>query len=310
MAMTLMEASKRFSGEVKRSAVIEQFARSSALLAALPFMDINGNAYSYNVEGKLPNIGFRGVNEGYSEGVGVVNPEVERLRIAGGDLDVDKFLVDTLGGDVRADEEVRKIKALSGFITDRLINGNSVTNPDEFDGFRNRVVGPQLFAADVDAPLANSPLSLESLDAAIDEVEGPTALIMSKAMQRKLIKAARANVGGDIQMSDKDEFGFRVNMYNDLPMLIADVNHLGQRIINFDEVGPAGGVNSTSIYVVSFGDGMITGLQNGAMKVTDLGELETKPVFRTRLDWYVGLAVMHPRSISRIWGIQNADVTT
>jgi hypothetical protein len=310
MAMTLIEASKRFDSEQKRSAIIELFARSSPLLASVPFMDIQGNAYSYNVEGKLPNIGFRGVNQGYVEGVGVINPETERLRIAGGDLDVDKFLIDTIGGDIRAQEEGMKIKALSGFLTDRLINGNSVTNADEFDGLRARVVGPQLFPANLTAPAANSPLSLEALDAAIDEVEQPNALVMSKFMQRKLIKAARANFGGSIEQSDPNEFGWRVNTYNDIPILLADVNHLNQRIIDSNEAGPGGGVNNQSIYVVNFGEGMVTGLQNQTMRVADLGELEAKPVFRTRIDWYVGLAVMHPRSVARVWGITPADVTT
>lgn len=310
MAMTLMEASKRFASETKRSAVIEMFASNSPLMAAMPFMDIQGNAYSYQVEGKLPNIGFRAVNGGYTEGVGIVNPEVERLRIAGGDLDVDKFLVKTVGGDVRAQEEGMKIKALAGFITDRIINGNSVTNVDEFDGLRARVVGPQLFPADLSAPSANGALSLEALDAAIDEVEGANALVMSLAMQRKLIKAARANVGGDITTDQPNEFGWRINRYNGIPILIADTNHLGQRIIDFNEAGPAGGSTATSIYAVRFAEGYVMGLQNGTMDVEDLGQLESKPVLRTRIEWYVGMAVMHPRAVARVWGITNADVTT
>lgn len=308
MAMTLMEASKRFSGETKRSAIIELFARSSALLRAVPFMDIQGNAYSYNIEGKLPNIGFRAVNGSYTEGVGVVNPETERLRIAGGDLDVDKFLIRTLGGDVRSQEEVMKVKALSGFITDKVINGNSLTTVDEFDGLRARIVGVQLLPALSSAPSANSPLSLEALDAAIDEVENANAILLSPAMKRKITTAARAGLGGDIQVV-VDQFGFRVTMYNGIPFVEVDTNHLGQRIIDFNEAGPAGGSTSTSIYVVNFGDGMVTGLQNGAIDVEDLGELDSKPVYRTRVEWYVGLAVMHPKAVARVWGITNAAVT-
>jgi hypothetical protein len=40
-----------------------------------------------------------------------------------------------------------------------------------------------------------------------------------------------------------------------------------------------------------------------------LGELQTKPVYRTRVEWLVGLAAMHGRCASRIWGITNAAVT-
>ena len=309
MAMTLLEAAKRASGDVKRGAIIEMFAQSSDLLRALPFDNISGDALVYDLEAKLPAVGFRGVNEAYAEGTGIVNPEVERLRIAGGDLDVDKMIIKTRGADIRAQEEAQKVKALSLFLSDRLVNGDSTTDVREFDGFRKRVVGNQLFSANLGAPNANSPLSLEALDAAIDQVDGANVLIMSKAMKRKLAKAARANLGGDVLVT-VDQFGFRVTTYNDIPILVVDHNHLGQRIIDFNEAGPGGGTTASSIYVANFGDGFVTGIQNGEMDVKDLGELQSgPPVWRTRLEWYVGLAVMHGRALARIWGITNADVT-
>jgi hypothetical protein len=308
MAMTLMEAAKRVSGETKRAAVIEMFAAQSDLLRAFQFEDIPGDALSYSVEHKLPGVGVRGINQGYDESVGVVNPEVERLRIIGGDLDVDKALIKTRGAEIRSTEEARKIKALSLYTTGRLINGDSTLDPREFDGLRKRLTGPNLFAANLTAPSANSPLSLDALNAAIDHVEGANALIMSKAMRRKLSTAAQANLGGHIDIG-VDDFGFRVTMYNDIPMLIVDYENLGQRIVDFNEAGPAGGATNTSIYVANIGLGYVQGLQNGSMELTDLGELEAKPVLRTRLEWMVGMAVMHPRSAARVWGITNAPVT-
>ena len=98
-------------------------------------------------------------------------------------------------------------------------------------------------------------------------------------------------------------------MYNDLPILLPDVNDRGKQIIDFNEVGPDGNAGKSSIYVLSLGEGKITGLQNGIMDVNDLGELESKPAFRTRLEWLVGLAVMHGRAAARVWGINNADFT-
>ena len=91
MALTLLEASKLNDGDVKRAAVIEMFAANSDLLRVMPFEDIPGGSYSYNQEGKLPGVAFRGYNEAYSESVGILNPQVEVLKIAGGDLDVDNF---------------------------------------------------------------------------------------------------------------------------------------------------------------------------------------------------------------------------
>lgn len=307
MAMTLLEAAKRNSGDVKRAGVIEMFAMTAQFLSILPFEDIPGGSLTYNLEGELPGVAFRGFNEGYDESTGVINPQTERLFIAGGDLDVDKALIKTRGYGIRATEEAAKVKALAMHVSDRLINGDSDVNPREFDGIRKRVAGSQLFGATA-AGNANGALSLEVLDAAIDSVDAPNALVMSKAMRRKLTKAARGNVGGDI-LYTTDAWGRQVTNYNDLPIVIVDYNQKGQRVIDFNEAGPAGGTTCTSIYVVSLGTGKVQGIQNGTIEVNDLGELQEKPVLRTRVEWLMGVAIMHGRSIARVWGITNADVT-
>jgi hypothetical protein len=309
MPLTLIEASKIDDGNVKRAAIIEMFAANSDLLRVMPFDDIPGGSLSYNQEGKLPGVAFRGYNQAYSESVGIVNPQVEVLKIAGGDLDVDKAILKTRGEDQRSIQEAMKVKALSLYLTGKMINGDASINPLEFDGLRARIQGYQLLPALSTAPTANSPLSLEALDAAIDHVDNPTHLVMSKEMRRKLTSAARNyQVGGFVEYT-VDEFGKRVTMYNDLPILIADYDDTGVKIIDFNEAGPAGGTTSTSIYILSVQESMLTGLQNGVMEVTDLGELQTKPVFRTRVEWLVSLAALHGRCASRVWGITNAPIT-
>lgn len=309
MALTILEASKLNDGEVALTAIVEMFAQNSDLLRVMPFDNIPGGSLSYNQEGSLPGVAFRGFNEGYSESTGILNPQVEVLKIAGGDLDVDKAILKTRGMDQRGVHEAMKVKALSLYLTGKMINGDSENEPREFDGLRKRIAGSQLLPAKPSSPSANSPLALEGLDAAIDAVDNPTHLIMTKDMRRKLTVAARNyQVGGFIDYT-VDEFGRRVMLYNDLPILIVDYNDTGSKIIDFNEAGPAGGSTATSIYVVSFGDGMLLGLQNGEMEVTDIGELEAKPVLRTRIEWLVGMAAMHGRCASRIWGITNAAAT-
>jgi hypothetical protein len=308
VGLSLLEASKINTGEVKRSAIIEMFAASSDILRAMTFIDVIGGSYQYTKEGSLPGVAFRGYNETFTPSTGVVNPEVEVLRILGGQLDVDKAMIKTRGDAIRSIQEAMKVKAMGLHVADKIINGDSTLNPREFDGLRKRIVGSQLVPANLGSPSANSPLSLEALDAAIDAVDGANALVMSKDMRRKLQKAARAGVGGDIQVGE-DRFGFRVTMYNDLPILIADYDDNGQKIIDFDEAGPAGGSSSSSIYVMNVGDGYVTGLQNGIMEVSDLGLLDDGVTYRTHVEWIAGLAVLHGRAAARVWGVTNADVT-
>lgn len=307
MVMTLLEASKLHSGETLRAGVIEMFARNSDILRVLPFMNITGSSYAYNQEGALPGVAFRGINEAYDESVGVLNPQVEVLRIAGGDLDVDKAIIDMHGEDVRSTHEAMKIKALALYLGKKIIKGDSQSNPREFDGLQNRLTGSQLIAAGNTAN--GTPLSLAKLDELIDAVDFPTHLLMSKAMARRIAAAARSTTVAGFITFDLDEFGKRVMSYNGIPIVTVDVDDVGARVLDFNEAAYSGTATGTSIYAVNFSDGYCVGLQNGVMNVRDLGELETKPVFRTRLDWYVSLATLHGRCAARLWSISDAPVT-
>lgn len=307
MPLTLLEASKVNSGDVLRAGVIEMFARESDILNAMVWEDVQGGAYRYNVEGTLPGVAFRGINESFTESVGIINPQVEALRIAGGDLDVDKALMEFHGPAVRTTHEQMKIKAMALYLAAKIVKGNSLSDPREFDGLQNRITGSQVIEADASATDGGDPLSIAKLDEAIDAVDSPTHLIMSKAMRRRLTEAARNTAVGGFISYTVDAFGRKVTNYNDLPILIADYDDLGQRILDFNEVASTGSTaTAQSIYVVSMGSTGILGLQNGTMSVRDLGEQDSKPVYRTRIDWNVSFAALHGRCAARVRGISNA----
>lgn len=307
MALTLIEAAKKESGNVLRSAIIELYAGSSDILRVLPWINISGNALKYNREGNLPGVGFRGVNEGFTASTGVLNPITEPLVIAGGDLDVDRFIIQTMGMGQRAMHEAMKVRALALAFTRKFLKGDMLSDPREFDGLQTRVTGNQLIAAGATAN--GTPLSLLKLDEAIDQTLNPTHLIMNKAMARRLTVAARTtSVGGQIDYT-VDEFGKRVTMYNGLPIITVDLDNDGVSILPFTESATSGTATATSIYVVSLGGEGLNGIQNGGIDVRDLGELQTAPVFRTRVEWFPGLAVFNGRAVTRLWSISDAPVT-
>lgn len=304
--MTLVESSKINSGDVVRSAIIQMFAEESDILRVLPFDNISGNALKYNREAALPGVSFRGVNEAFSESSGVINPMTEALVIAGGDLDVDRFIVTTQGEQVRSTHERMKVKALAAGFTEKFIKGDSTTNPREFDGLQQRLINGQVFSAGSTAN--GAALSLAVLDEAIDAVDGATNLVMSKAMRRRMTAAARAGVAGNLDWS-KDEFGRRIAVYDNLPILVAYDANGGDEILPFNEAAASGTATATSIYVVGFGAGKLQGIQNGDMDVRDLGELQEKPVFRTRVEWYTGICLMQGRAAARIRHIGDLAIT-
>lgn len=307
--LTLIEAAKMISGDVLRSTIIEIYARSSAVLSVLPFIDIPGNAYRYNRESALPGIGFRGVNEGFTASVGVINPVTEPIVIAGGDLDVDKFIIDSMGASIRAAHEEAKVKALAHFWTNQFIKGDSESNPRGFDGLQKRLTGAQILQPDSPTSGGDAP-SLYMLDAAIDAVDDPTHILMNKVLARRLTAAARnPSIGGYIQWTT-DAFGRRIMSYNDLPILVVGDNGDIYKSLDFTEANPGGGTAaSSSIYVASMRSDKLVGLQNGIPDVRDLGELQEKSAFRTRVEWYNGIGMFHPRAASRYRGIKNAAWT-
>ena len=309
MALTLVEAAKLAMGrdEALKATVMELYARSSDILQYLPFENITGNALTFNREKTLPSVGFRGINESYDESTGQIDKITESLTIAGGDLDVDVMLVKTGNADQRGAQEAMKIKALSLAMTKTLIKGDSETTPKEFDGLQIRAIGDQKVAAGSTA--SGDALSLIKLDELIDAVDEPTHLLMNKTMRRRLTAAARSTSVGGYITYDVDAFGRRVTKYNDLPILIADKDNNYDDVMPFTEAASTGSSLCTSIYCLSFAENGVMGLQNGVMDVRDLGEIDTKPVYRTRIEWYISLAVLRHKAVARLWALKDAAVT-
>jgi hypothetical protein len=307
MSLTLTEAAKLETGNEVRRAIIEIYAGSTDVLLYLPFDDILGNALSYNREETLPGVGFRGVNESYTSSTGVLNPQSEKLVIAGGELDVDTYIVQTMGMEQRSVQEAMKVRSLALAWTRKFIKGDQLSDPREFDGLQTRITGAQKIAAGSTAN--GTALSLAKLDEAIDQTLNPTHLLMSKAMRRRLTQAARkTDVGGYITYG-VDAFGRQIAKYNDLPILIVDQDNEGNAILPFTEAATSGTATATSIYVLSLGSGMLSGIQNGGMQVDDMGKLQSEPKYRTRVEWFNGLCIMNGRAATRLWSIADAAVT-
>ena len=311
MAMTLLEAAKiaELNKETVKQAIIEFYAGSSSILQNISFDSIPGGAMKYETLDTLPAVGFRGINEAFDEGVAIINPQVESLVIAGGDIDVDRFLIQTRGQRIRAVHEQAKAQALGLKWTKTFLKGDSVSSTKEFDGLQTRITGNALI--DAGATSGGDALSLAKLTELVDYVENPTHLIMSKAMRRLFDAAARTSgVSGNVDYTT-DTLGKQITTYAGVPILTVDLDNTGTAILPYSEANPGGGsAASTSIYCVSFGPLGVEGLQNGGMDVRDLGEIDSKSVLRTRLEWFTSFAVYSGRAAGRLQGIKNAAITT
>jgi hypothetical protein len=302
MGLTILEAAKQETNP-QRVAVIRELAESE-LIRIMPFRDVQGGL-DYAVEAELPAVGFRGYNETYDETYGVINPQYERLKFFGGDIDVDIQRIKNYGPQARAEQIQMKVRSLRLTFEDYVINGDESTDPRAFDGLKARVNVGSSQAVNV-----NGALSLSALDELIDAVDGDgKILLMNKKMRRRLSAASRNTSIGGFMSYEQDAFGRRVSFYNDARIVVTDTNAQNTQIQGFTETS-----STTSIYCVAFGDLQTTGIQGPAavgygIDIKEFGEVSDAPVDRTRIDWSVGMAIMNGRSAARAYGITDAAVT-
>jgi hypothetical protein len=99
MGLMLIEAAK-YGNRLEHLAVLKTFA-DGELLSRLPFINIAGSGIFYAQEAELPSVGFRAMNEGYTQSYGVADQRAEAVHLFGGDVDVDRSIVDLMGHEVR-----------------------------------------------------------------------------------------------------------------------------------------------------------------------------------------------------------------
>lgn len=304
MALTLAQVAATETDQVRRG-VIELFREESTVFDRIPLAPVEGNAYSYNVEDTLPGTGFRTVNEAYVESTGLINQRTENIVILGGDSDVDRFLVQTSQqsiGDLRATYDRMKVKSAVATYVDAFFNGDVNVNPKGFDGLRKRLIGDQVI--DSNATTATEAF-LDDLDLLFGQVEGgtPDAVYAPRQIIARL-KSLGRKVGGaeyiNSEISGKREF-----TWNGVPFLEAGSHWDGRAILPYDPT--SGG----DVYAVKFassipGDAGVIGLTNGGLQAYDLGELNEKPAYRTRIEFYTGLAAQGGHAAARLRGVKTA----
>lgn len=318
-ALTLAMAANLSQNDLQRG-VLETFVMESSVLDRLPLMPIDGNAYAYNAELALPGVEFRAVNAAYTESTGTFTPLTETLVILGGDADVDTFIAKTRSNinDQRAAQEALKVKAAVYKFQDAFINGDTAVDANSFDGLKKRITGAQVIDAGTDGlgVVTGANDFFDKLDELIAAVPGgPDALYMNSGIRSKIMSSGR-RLGGVEWVSrlflDDERITKRIPTYNGIEML--DIGNKGDGTAIIPQTETQGLSNvASSIYAVKFGedegDQAVTGLTSsangdGVFDVRDLGEIDSKPVFRTRIEGFLGLAVFG-RGAARLRGVLN-----
>lgn len=309
--MTLPEYAKtKDKADVSRP-IIEMFAKSADIYDAMPFETLGGPVYEGFRQASVPSVAFRGINEASTSGLGRVEPFQEPTFVVDHDIDVDEAIIRRNGMQRRSQEETLAMAALGKMWLDTFISGDNSTEPREFDGLQTRA---EKFSRKVAAGSASGgdALSLAKLDEAINNVNGPNAILVGKALMPRFIAAARSTSVAGFVIQSWDQVGAPKMTYNGIRIYFGYEKDDHGFILPFSEANPGGGsAVGTSLYVMALGEGKLRGIMLKDLQAEDVGLVKTgtKPFYRTHVSWDVGLVDEHKYSFVRLWGVKDAAFT-
>lgn len=261
MAVTLSQARLNVTDDLQ-AGIIDEFAKSSFILNNIPFHDcvspLGGGAtltYGYTRLITQPTAEFRKVNAEYNTHEVQKQRYTTELKVFGGAYTIDRVIAD-MGGIV---DEVtlqsrQKVKAASALFSDTIINGNSSTDEDVFDGLDVAVTGTDTeFNANGSAfDLSTSELVtsnhvkfIDALDEWLGELDGVDALLCNSKMAAKFRAIARR---AGMYQTTMNNFGQKVEHYGSIPFVDLGAKPASNApIVGIDESG------NTSLYAVRFG---------------------------------------------------------
>lgn len=307
MGTTLTEYAK-LSNDTVLQGVIEEIIKDCPLLQYLPWVEIVGNALTYNRESSLPSAEWHAVNDDWTTSPALTfSQQTATLKILGQNADIDNYVKQTRSNiqDVEAAVISLTAKAIRHELEEKFIYGDNSSDTNQFDGLRKIIntaaSGDQVIATGA----AGATLTLSMLDQLIDAVKGgkPDLLLMSRRSRRKINALARA-AGNNLEVG-KGALGEFVQFYNGIGIGISDFVLDTHTLSGSLETGTSGGNNST-IYAMQFGEDGLCGLTApGGVQIVPIGEMETKDAVRYRIRWYVSLALFSTRKAAALIGVQD-----
>ena len=300
MPLLRAEAEKLSTDSLERG-VIEEVIERDDVFALLPFTSLNNKSYTYLREDTIAEGSFLGVNEDVPESTSTFTEHTSTLKILAGDVDIDKFLITTMGdsNDQVSVQLGQKAKGLGRQFRRTMFAGNSAVNPKEFNGFAQLVASDQ----EITVGANGAALALSQLDELKDAIpNGADAFLMRKGTYRAYKALLRATGGIEPQMIMIPDFGMAVPSHDGVPILVSD--YLPGNVTQGSSVG-----NTTSIWAARFNEadgvhGIVGGGQAG-FGVEFIGTVQNRDAVRYRMKWYVSLVLKSTKSLARLKGLTN-----
>lgn len=316
-AITLLEALSLHQPEL-RGAVINTLVQNVPLMDKIKWENTKQLNVTTSYLSGIPSVSFRSLNEAPAE----VKPSFaqmnETLKILEADIVIDPVLlmVDTIQNLEAANSEA-VIKSIGYLVNQKLIAGDSATDPEEPDGINIRLQNDERFSGQTVNPNSGTTTTTLDLTAAtnssanrftyldkLDELiavmggtnwnnDAPINFLVNNQTERANWSFIRREKLLD---TTKDQFDRTLTAFRGVPFI--DVGFkpgaaaitgtfdatgaTGNQIISNDGDSPTGnGANaytaSTTVYAVRFGNDYFLGLQMSPLKTKHLGQSVDNP---------------------------------
>lgn len=299
MPLLKTEAEKLSNNQLVAGVITEMIGRDD-LFAILPFTRVNGKAYVYNREGELATAAWLDPNEEIPESASKFVEVTTNLRILAGDVDVDKFLMETMSdtNSQLAIQLAAKAKAVGREFKRVLAEGDHEKKAKEFDGISKLVTATQKLDA------KGAALTFSMLDELLDKVPlGADCLMMRSGTYRAYLAMLRATSGTNAPLVMMENFGRPMLTHNGVPIIVND------NIATVKYSGGSGEIDACPIYALRLNevDGLhgLYGGNNAGIVVENIGTVQNKDAIRTRLKWYCGLALKSTKSLAALVNVPN-----
>mgnify|MGYP001373322634 CR=1 FL=1 len=304
------------------SSVAKILRAESRIMDVLPFKDIGAMSAEAWREGSMPAVSWRNIGADHGSVLATKPDKVtEQVYSIGNEIIVDKMYArdnSTRLVDPMTYQTQMITKAIARNFSNIVINGleTDLSNPV---GLWHRTLydlpSTQRINANVDISPDKSGLAAE-IQTFIDKLD-------------ELLYAVNDTLdlgGNGVYLLCNDTTLFRVNsIFRQSGLVSHTQDILGRmwmeykgakfidmglkydestKIIGNVESGTAltGGA-ATSIYAIKVGPEHFTGIQEYGLEVSDFELMDDKVTYKSVIDWAVGLALVHPRSAARLYGI-------
>lgn len=261
MAVTLAQAKLNVQ-DALQTYIIDEFRKSSFLLDNMIFDDCisptgGGGTltYAYTRLISQSTATFRSINSDYTPQEVTKQRYTVDLKVFGGSFAIDRVIA-KMGGienEVQL-QATQKVKAVKALFTESVINGDSASNADAFDGLNVMLTGSStefnkttvIDLSTATAIKANADEFLLMLHKSLGQLDGrPTALMGNSDMIAVLEYLAKYQ--GRYQ-ERQDSFGNYYSTYNGIPLV-----DLGSKSGSNDPIIPNDPSDGSSLYFARFG---------------------------------------------------------